>query len=324
MRAVQRLAAYALLRPGPGDDVVLVEASRRSDLAGRWFLPGGGVDHGEHPDDAVVREVAEETGLRVRPERLVQVLTDVLDLPHRGVQVHTVRCVYQVAVVGGRLRPERDGSSEQLAVLGPASAARLPLAPYVARALGLPEVPLGPLRPDLDALQPLSGVGGAEQGPGVAGDAVPRLRIGVYGLALRGTGPAEQLLLTRLADHVGGEQRWTLPGGGLDHCETVEAGLHRELHEETGLRVEAAELLGLSSTHFTGRAPTGQLEDFHGVRLVHRVAVGDGLPRVVEVGGSTAEARWVPLAEVAGLGVGTLVHDALDLLGHPLARSIGE
>ena len=59
MRPVQRLAAYALLRPDPGrDEVVLVQASRRSDLAGRWFLPGGGVDHGEYPDAAVVREVA--------------------------------------------------------------------------------------------------------------------------------------------------------------------------------------------------------------------------------------------------------------------------
>jgi 8-oxo-dGTP pyrophosphatase MutT (NUDIX family) len=70
VKPLLRLAAYALLRPaeqgrawGPG------RAGR--GLAplgprGRWFLPGGGVDHGEHPDDAVVREVAEETGLQVR------------------------------------------------------------------------------------------------------------------------------------------------------------------------------------------------------------------------------------------------------------------
>lgn len=325
MRRVQRLAAYALLRPGPGDDVVLVQASRRSDLAGRWFLPGGGVDHGEHPDDTVVREVEEETGLQVRADRLVEVLTDVIDLPHRGVQIHTVRCVYEVTVVGGRLRPELDGSSEQVALVPTGQVDRLPLAPYVARALGLPPVGLGPLSPDLDALEPLSGVGGAdpaEVGAG-RGGAVPRLRIGVYGVALRGAGEHEELLLTRLADHVGGEQRWTLPGGGLDHGESTEAGLHREMHEETGLVVTDAALVGLSSTHFTGRSPSGELEDFHGVRVVHRVEVTSDRPRVLEVDGSTAEVRWVAVGGVAALGVGVLVRDALTLLGHPLARSIG-
>lgn len=319
MRLVQRLAAYALLRPDPGrDEVVLVRASTRSDLAGRWFLPGGGVDHGEHPDDAVVREVSEETGLRVRVTRLLRVLTDVTDLPHRDTRVHTVRLVYDVEVVDGTLRPERDGSSDELAVLAPAAAAGLRLAPYVARALDLPPVPLGELHPDMAGLQPLSGVGG---GPGHAG-ARRRLRIGVYGVALRGDGVAEELLLTRLSDRVGGTARWTLPGGGLDHGETVEEGLHREVHEETGLAVGRSDLLGVASTHFTGRSPSGVLEDFHGVRLVHRVEVDDGEPRVVEVDGSTAEVRWVPLRQVADLGVGLLVPQALGLLGHPAARTI--
>lgn len=33
--------------------------------AGRWTLPGGGVDHGEHPEDSLRREVYEETGLHI-------------------------------------------------------------------------------------------------------------------------------------------------------------------------------------------------------------------------------------------------------------------
>jgi len=344
VRRVQRLAAYALLHPAPGgEEVLLVQASAHSDLVGRWFLPGGGVDHGEHPADTVVREVAEETGLQVRVDGLLDVLTDVTDLPHRGVQVHTVRCVYDVTPTGGSLRPEAGGSSEALTVTSPARAGALPLAPYVAAALGLPEVPLGPLAPDLSALQPLSGVAGAGVAggarvsgvsgvSGVAGvaepdvpaaEVVPRLRVGVYGLALRPAGGAEELLLTRLADHVGGSARWTLPGGGLDHGETVRDGLARELHEETGLDVIQAHLLGISSTHFTGRAPSGTLEDFHGVRVVHAVEVGPETPRVVEVDGSTAEARWVGSDELATMALGSLVGEALALAGHPLARRIG-
>ncbi len=33
---------------------------------GMWLQPGGHIDPGEHPEDAVLREVLEETGLRVR------------------------------------------------------------------------------------------------------------------------------------------------------------------------------------------------------------------------------------------------------------------
>lgn len=44
---------------------------------GRWSIPGGRVEAGEDDHTAVVRELAEETGLRVRPGRLVGVV-------HRG------------------------------------------------------------------------------------------------------------------------------------------------------------------------------------------------------------------------------------------------
>jgi ADP-ribose pyrophosphatase YjhB (NUDIX family) len=38
--------------------------------SGKWTLPGGGIEFGEHPVDAMVREVREETGLVVRPTTL--------------------------------------------------------------------------------------------------------------------------------------------------------------------------------------------------------------------------------------------------------------
>lgn len=43
---------------------------RRSDN-GTWALPGGLIEPGEHPGDAVIREVWEETGVTVRPERII-------------------------------------------------------------------------------------------------------------------------------------------------------------------------------------------------------------------------------------------------------------
>ena len=63
----QRIAAYAVLLRGEGTDreVLLTRMSSRTRIEGRWTLPGGGIDHGEDPRDAVRREVAEETGLVV-------------------------------------------------------------------------------------------------------------------------------------------------------------------------------------------------------------------------------------------------------------------
>src|SRR5258706_12019579 len=45
---------------------------RRSD-DGTWCLPGGAIDPGEEPAEAVIREVREETGLQVIAERIVGV-----------------------------------------------------------------------------------------------------------------------------------------------------------------------------------------------------------------------------------------------------------
>ena len=62
----RREGADALVRDARGR-VLLV---RRAD-DGRWAMPGGWVDPGETPERAVVREVAEETGLRVSAPRLL-------------------------------------------------------------------------------------------------------------------------------------------------------------------------------------------------------------------------------------------------------------
>ncbi|HWF21696.1 MAG TPA: NUDIX domain-containing protein [Acidimicrobiales bacterium] len=55
---VRGVGAVALV-----DGSILLVRRARAPQAGRWSVPGGHVEPGERPEDAVVRELAEETGL---------------------------------------------------------------------------------------------------------------------------------------------------------------------------------------------------------------------------------------------------------------------
>jgi 8-oxo-dGTP pyrophosphatase MutT (NUDIX family) len=65
------VAAYALLTRD--SEVLLPRMSGRTRIPGRWTLPGGGIDHGEDPREALRREVREETGLEIEPGAVADV-----------------------------------------------------------------------------------------------------------------------------------------------------------------------------------------------------------------------------------------------------------
>jgi 8-oxo-dGTP diphosphatase len=82
--------------------VVLVK--RRFDpLAGRWSLPGGGVETGETLADAIAREVMEETGLTVEVGPVVDVFDRILLDADGRVQYHFVLIDYLCRPIGGAL-----------------------------------------------------------------------------------------------------------------------------------------------------------------------------------------------------------------------------
>jgi hypothetical protein len=72
-------------------------------------------------------------------------------------------------------------------------------------------------------------------------------------------------------------------------------------------------------SHFSGTAPNGRWEDFHGVHLVFAATVNPAAePRVVESGGTTDAVAWVPVADVASGSV-----PVLDLVTHALGFETG-
>lgn len=76
---------------------------------GRWSVVSGFVEPGEQPATAVVREVEEETGVRVEPVRLSSVLTEPYRYPN-GDRCEYLNLGFRCRLVGGTARVNDDES----------------------------------------------------------------------------------------------------------------------------------------------------------------------------------------------------------------------
>jgi ADP-ribose pyrophosphatase YjhB (NUDIX family) len=109
---IQRVAAYNVC-VDDAQRLLLVRLSERTEAAGSWTLPGGGIDFGEHPEAAAIRELHEETGL---DGRIIELLA--VDSGHRIAadhEYHAVRIIYRTEIIGGTLTDETDESTDAAA-----------------------------------------------------------------------------------------------------------------------------------------------------------------------------------------------------------------
>ncbi|OKJ13591.1 NUDIX hydrolase [Kitasatospora sp. CB01950] len=83
--------------------------NRRSD-SGRWALLHGIVEPGEQPADAVVREVLEETGVTVRPERISSVFTLPASVCANGDRVQFLNVAFRCRYLAGDAHVNDDES----------------------------------------------------------------------------------------------------------------------------------------------------------------------------------------------------------------------
>ncbi len=266
------MAAYAVIvRTG---EILLARIAPSISEKEQWTLPGGGIDFGEHPDAAVVREVEEETGLACELGRPIWIGSAhrVFEAGDRGdpeaTEMHSVRIVYDAWVAADAPEPrvvEVDGSTVDARwhPLADVENELVPTVPMVRQAL-------------------------ANHRP------VTLQRLAAYALVLRD----DTVLLTRNSVRGPHPGSWTLPGGGVDHGERPAAAVLREVLEETGLEATVGALLGVHDEHFTGTAPHGREEDFHGIHLVFAATVSAGEPELREVAGTTDAVAWVPLSDL--------------------------
>jgi 8-oxo-dGTP diphosphatase len=283
---LQRVAAYALVLRD--EQILLTRLASRISADEKWHLPGGGVDHGENPRDALVREIREETGLDAEVGDTARVYS--AHLPSmwrkgRRWDYQALRIVYDAWVPVDAPEPrvvEVDGSTVDVAWH--------PVADVISGALPVTDIVTESL---------------ADHRP------VRLQRVAIYALVRRG----DEVLLTRISARGAHPGSWTLPGGGLDHGEPPREALVREVREECGIECQVGDLLEVHDVHFDGTAPSGRFEDFHGVHLVFRATVAaDAEPRVVETDGTTDAVAWVSVADVESGRV-----EALDVVRAALA-----
>lgn len=105
-----RIAAYALLHDN--GRVLLCRLSKElPEWEGCWTLPGGGLEFGESPEEAVVREVEEETGLKIRVKNVAGIDSIVVKRDYEDFQ--GIRIIYHADITGGELRHELSGSTDR-------------------------------------------------------------------------------------------------------------------------------------------------------------------------------------------------------------------
>jgi len=96
------LAVRALLTDEDGKILIIKRSTDSKTNSGKWELPGGKVDQGESFDQALIREVFEETNLKITLDHVIGVCEQNLPL------IRAVHIIMSGKIVEGELNLSRE------------------------------------------------------------------------------------------------------------------------------------------------------------------------------------------------------------------------
>jgi 8-oxo-dGTP diphosphatase len=89
---------------------ILLEKRKGEPGRGKWTIPGGLVELGESAEQTVMREVKEETNLRVEKPKLIDVVNNIIPDEDGRIKYHFVIVDYFVKLKGGKLKAADDAA----------------------------------------------------------------------------------------------------------------------------------------------------------------------------------------------------------------------
>ncbi|MED0935739.1 DNA mismatch repair protein MutT [Bacillus cereus] len=132
---------------------------------------------------------------------------------------------------------------------------------------------------------------------------------GVYGICIKNN---NILVIDKIKGPY--RNRYDLPGGSLEDGESLLAGLHREIKEETGIKVKVVKQIGTIDFQFPSKFK--EYTHVHHIAVLYGVEKCEGefkVPEQFEEQDSLG-ARWIPIESITGDNSSPLVCSAVEWL----------